>query len=361
MTSLAPSITADSALAELPPPIERIKVSTNIFRPGTEISSTKVALVLNSGGIGDYINWTPAIRYVIDSNPHIHGYVVTPPYFADLAFLWLEHYSPRFKVIIAPDFTRDSRLTGIPCVAPDVRQYANASGFHLFELGFFYYNQHRFIAPGYSTIPEIRGDEADLTEFNLPENFAVLTVNATHDNRRIPSSVINGLSLHLISLGITPVLLGKHFLAAGYSGNPDGGIETPEGVIDLREKTILREAACIMGKAKFTFGVDNGLLHLASCTGAPVISYYTTMDPQLRVPPRRKGAKTIVITPGPQLSCRFCNANMRFIIGHDFKHCLYKDDLCVKSIKPDDIIPIIDRFLAEEAAPRNTGQPNPLG
>lgn len=341
----------------LPPEVatnpDVIRASSEIFRQGTDISRTKIALVFNSGGIGDYINWTPAIKYVIDRNPHIHGYIVSPHYFADLAFLWFEGYSDRFKVIIAPDFSMDARLKDVPCITPNPHQFVSASGFHLFELGYFYYNQHRTIPkePRYSLIPEIRGDETSLAEFNLPERYAVLTVEATHDVRRIPSAVINDISRFLLAEGITPVILGKRFLAEGYSGTSNDGLDVSGGVLDLRERTILREAACIMAKAQFTFGLDNGLLHLASCSTAPVISYFTSVDPQLRIPPRRFGAKTIAITPAPQLSCRFCNSQMRYIIGHDFKYCLYKDNLCVTSIKSSDIIGVIKDLLSGEGPP----------
>lgn len=317
------------------------------FRQGTKISIETTALIYNAGGIGDYINWTTAIRYALDSNPHIKGYIVTPPYFEDLCRLWLSSYAPRFEIKVTPQFEDENYLDEIPCIVPNKSQYANAGGFHLFSLGFAFYNQINYVPKGYETIPEIRGDEADVTQFQLPPKYAVIATNATADNRRLPAQCLNEISSFLIERGITPVYLGKVSLHHEYEAKASEGLNL-EGVIDLREKTSLVEAACVMSKAKFTFGLDGGLLHLASTTKAPVVWIFTSADPLLRLPPRRKNTQTVTITPPEKLECRFCQTRMRYVFGHDFKNCLYGDHLCVTSLKASDIINVLKQTVLKE-------------
>lgn len=322
--------------------MEQVEVSPKIFRPGTKIGKTEVVLALNCGGIGDYIHWTSALRYTIDSNPHIFGHIVAPTWFGDLARLWLEGYSNRFKLRVTDDLN-EADLQHLPWIVPGKNQLVNATGFHLFALGFYYYMQSAVIPEG-QILPLVRGNEADVSRFNLPRRYAVLTPYATHDNRRINAKAMNEIAAWVESQGVTPVILGKKEVAADYGGKPPEELNL-DLFWDLSEKTSLREAAVIMSGAEFVFGIDNGLLHLASCSKVPVVFYFTTVDPQLRVPPRQKGAKNIVITPPERFSCRFCNSNMRYIIGHNFKDCIYKDNLCVTSIKGSDVIEVLKKTV----------------
>ncbi len=316
------------------------------FRTGTKVGRSKMAFVFNAGGIGDYINWITPIRYAIESNPHIYGYIVTPPYFEDLARLWLSSYGDRFELKVSPKFEDEPYLDDIPCVAPNRSQYANAGGFHLFSLGFTLYNQISYVPKGYELIPNVRGDEADVSRFELPRDYAVIPTNATADNRRLPARVINEITEAIVKRGITPVFLGKVGVAADldYVARANDGIRT-RGSIDLREKTNLVEAAVIMDGARFVLGMDSGLLHLASCTKTSCVWIFTSVDPKYRVPPRREGAVNVIIAPPPDLGCRFCQTSMRFVFGHDFKNCLYKDNACVESIKGSDVIKILNQTV----------------
>lgn len=331
------------------PIVEERKVPgpTPPFREGTQVSMTKVAFVYNAGGIGDYVNWTTAIRYAIDTNPHLYGYIVSPPYFADLARHWLGNYSDRFSFRVSASFEKEKYLENVACIVPNKQQYANAGGFHLFNLGFIFYNQINYIPEGYETVPHIKGDEIEVSQFNLPPHYAVICPNATADNRRLPSEVINSVADYMKERGLTPVYLGKKSLAKDYSATADDGLSS-EGVLDLRERTNLLEAAVIMAGAEFIFGPDSGLLHLASCTDRPVAWVFSSVDPKLRVPPRPVKARNISISPPRELGCRFCQSQMRFVIGHDFKNCLYGDSACVTRLKGSDIVEVLKKSLNEE-------------
>lgn len=324
-----------------------IKTPSPPFRPGTKIAPTPVALIYNAGGIGDYIHWTQAIKYVIQSYPWISGYVITPKFFSDLAHLWLDGFSDRFGVReeAVSDYATLPYLNDHAIIIPDNKQLASAPGFHLFQLGFIYYNQHHKIPAGWNTLPEIKGDEVDISGFALPEKYVVLTPNATVEVRKLNSAAINEVVMWLKWQNITPVFLGLSDMAKDHksSAHPDLKLD---GVLDLRDKTSLRESACIMARAKAVVGLDNGLLHLACCSSVPVVFAFTTINPELRVPPRKKGAETIVIAPPASLPCRFCNSEIRYVIGHDFKTCLYGSDIkCVTSISGKALIEGLRKVL----------------
>jgi len=306
------------------------------FRPGTEIEKTHVALVFNSGGIGDYINWVPAIRHAVETNPHINGFIVSPPWFFDLASLWLSDLAPRFRLLMSEQWEKEGLIRKFPTIAPQRNQFANATGFSLRQLGFIYYSQIDYVPKGYEHPPLIRGDEADVSAFGLPERYAVVTPWATHENRRLTPEAVNELTAHLLSEGTTPVFLGRAFLAHDHQMERPSGLSL-DGVIDLSDRTSLREAAVILSGARAVIGLDNGLLHLAACSGVPLVFAFTTVDPRLRMPLRRDGARTVVLTPPKELACRFCT-QIRYLIGHDFKNCMYRDNLCTKFITGPELI-----------------------
>lgn len=316
------------------------------FRPGATVGDTRFSLIFNAGGIGDYINWTPAVRSAIDRHPWIFGHVVTPPYFSDLAHLWFDGYSDRFTVWDTFDYNDDTALKelGGGWIVPGGNQYANACGFSLMHLGFVYYLQQSAVPKG-TTLPLIKGNEADVSRFALPASYVVLTPYATAENRRLSAEAYNAVIDYCHTKGVMPVFLGKADLAPDHKMLESAGIRYDMG-LDLREKTSLREAAVIMHWAKAVIGLDNGLLHLAACTKTTVINCFTTVDPALRIAPRPyPAAKTIVLTPGESLHCRFCNTTMRYLIGHDFKNCLSGDNACVKMITGDSLVSALREVL----------------
>lgn len=307
------------------------------LREGTELPKTKVAFVLNAGGIGDYIHYVRAIECAIERYPHLHGYIVSPSFFVDLARLFFSDLRDRFKVKQSDDFNGEPFLKNVPCYVPDRKQFANALGFHPTHLGFIYYMQQNEIPEGRDSLPVINGDEADVSRFSLPADYAVITPFSTDAPRRMTAEAVNKLTLFLRGQGTTPVFLGKAATAAGHESSVSEGVDT-EGVIDLTEKTSLREAAVIMAHARFTLGIDNGLLHLATCSTAPVVFCFTNVSPKLRVGKRREGAKTVIVAPPKELKCRFCATNLKFIKGHNFENCLYKDNACASLITGDFLI-----------------------
>jgi ADP-heptose:LPS heptosyltransferase len=92
---------------------------------------------------------------------------------------------------------------------------------------------------------------------------------------------------------------------------------------DLRDKTTLTEAMEILSQARAVVGVDNGLLHLASCSDVPVIWGFTSVDPKHRIPVRNNvaGYNAYTVVPSAGLNCRFCQSKY-YYVEHNFKNCL---------------------------------------
>lgn len=325
---------------------QRHKLNLPYFRDRSQLNEISISFAYNSGGIGDYIHWTTALQWIIETHNYISGRIVAPGYFVDLARLWFGKYSPRYEVIESNSLESDPVVLGLSLRVPSPTESINACGFHMLQLGFGYYAGIDLIPTGWAKLPEIRGDEADVTKFGLPENYAVVTTEATSETRRLPAKTINEITDNLIRRGVTPVFLGRSELAKDYRAKSVGTLSL-HGIVDLREKTNLVEAAVILSRAKFVLGLDNGLLHLACCSNVPVIFAFTTVDPRHRLPPRLKETKTLVIVPKDELKCRFCQSNMRFLIGHHFDRCLYGDSICCAMIRAKDFISAVDTILSE--------------
>ena len=308
-----------------------IKVNTGKFievthphlRPNSTIPQQEIYIAYNYAGLGDYIHWVTAVSWVIEQHTHLTGKILAPKFFYELANHWHQKHKPRFEVVKYDDIKTDKIFREHKYyIMPDQHQLMNSMGGHLLPVGFHYYGNIDTIPPGYEKIPEIEGDEVDVTKFNLPKKYAVITTEATSPVRKFKSEAINELTIYCNQKGITPVFLGKHELTADYRSQSPTNINT-EDVIDLREKTTLLEAAVILANAQFVLGVDNGLLHLASTTRVPVVFGFTTVEPRHRTPPRRPNTKTISVVPPEKLNCRFCQSRVRHVLGHDFRNCLY--------------------------------------
>jgi ADP-heptose:LPS heptosyltransferase len=324
-------------------------VAPQHYRDNTALKPMELAFIYNRGGLGDYIHWTTAIQCAIDSNPQISGLVSSPPYFAELAEYWLRPWSDRFQIHIH----NESKIGEDPILTKMKRRFhsrfdsLNSCVHHLMFVGFGVYAYLDYIPEEWNRLPEIRGDERNISRFELPPQYAVVTTEATSKTRMLPVDTINAISKYLNIQGIRPVFLGRKELDNNYGTIERKGINTTE-VLDLRDQTTSLEAACILANAKLVVGLDNGLLHLACCSKVPVIMAFTTVHPRQRIPPRPADAKTFVIVPPEELKCRFCQTNVHFV-EHDFRHCMYKDEACCKLMTADEFIKCINLALKGES------------
>lgn len=299
-----------------------IDLNPKIFGPNMKAYALPAAFFFISGGVGDYINWASAIKYMADTYPHVDGRIFTSPLFLDVARYLFGHL-PRWKVENRDDFLNHIE-DGCPMSNPrSGTQLLNACGAHLMDLGANYFlcldrlpDSHNFLIPinyeGPWRWPELDPEEP----------FAVFTPGATADVRAMPVPAFNELVEYTRSKGIKPVFLGKCELSEEYIAKFQP-YNFSKGV-DLRERTTLLESTQIMNKAKFVIGLDNGLLHMAGTGTAPVIFGQNITEIRHRTL-RRKAGLTINVTVSEEnLHCIGCQSKIRFVMKHDFRDCFFK-------------------------------------
>lgn len=294
-------------------------------KPGFGNTRMKVGFYFTWGGIGDFIMYAPGVKFAMDANKHLFGYIFTPPFFYDLAKHWFgEIYDGRFQLIQTNDPRADKRFKDVFIIGPNEYQLANSHVIHPHHLGFVYYSQSAVIPKEYNRLLPINGDERDLSKYNLPERYAVMPVMATSKIREMKVSIANDTKDYLLSLGITPVYIGKKSMTKRYEAW-SRDVST-EGVIDLREQTDLVEAAAIMANAQLVLGMDCGMLHLANCSNVSTIWLFTSVNPDLRLVER--DGLTISVIPH---ECRFCESDFTkfFPPGTEKKDCIFKDFKCL--------------------------------
>lgn len=192
--------------------------------------------------------------------------------------------------------------------------------------------------------------KTDISKFNLPQKYTVLTCGYTSELKKLDTKVFNQIKNYLISLGYKIVVLGKEYKM------PDG-YETVNvtlqseydlsKTINLVNKTSILESLKIISKADLIVGVDNGLLHLAGCTNIPIVAGYTHKDPWYLMPVRNNiiGYSIYPVVP-PETSCRFCMTNY-ILQNHDYKYCDKGTFECCKNLTFDLFKKQIDKAILE--------------
>ena len=299
--------------------------------------------LFHKGGTGDTIGQFPAIKYVLDHHPQITLNLWVHDYAFELTSKVFESYSAchvrHFKDL------KDAPVTG-PTRSPYLCRIGNLSS-HITDHAFFNLLGGS-VEDKYKDY--VRFTPVDVDDFHLPIKYAVVTTGYTAPARIWKPEYIKQVTDYLVSIGITPVYLGKsnngpaHFISGTFQADYSNGL-------NLIDKTTLLEAHGIMAKATMTLGVDNGLLHLNSCTHTPGIWGFTSVEPRHRLPYKHGilGHGCYVVKP-KNLPCFGCQSNMHFIEStHDFKYCRYDDNqyACVTGLTPDLWIEQIDKVLVD--------------
>ena len=82
------------------------------------------------------------------------------------------------------------------------------------------------IPEGWTQIPIITGKEKDISKFNLPQNYAVLTTESTSKSRTLKTETLNGIIDYMLKSDITPVILGKKKLEKNYIAKSPENLNT---------------------------------------------------------------------------------------------------------------------------------------
>lgn len=308
------------------------KLSEDFYRPKTMWYETPINFFVSRGGLGDYLNWVPAFKWIAEKNHHVKSKIfIAEPMATVYKYIFKDHKN--IIVFSHKDITSEVKNGEAVCNMEKYELFINATGGHLMDLGFMYLCTSVKPYPGYDKLPVI--DYKETPDDLLPQKpYAVFTPGATHKTRQMPAKAFNELVQYTYELGITPVFLGKKDFAEGtrniaYIADFLEEYDYSCG-FDLREQTTLLQSTQIMAGAEFVLGIDNGLLHFAGCTSVPVIFGHTITEVWQR-DLRRVSGKTINITLDKKdLPCIGCQANMRFIMGHNFSKCIYDDYKCLE-------------------------------
>lgn len=297
-----------------------MNLNPKFFGPGCQAPSLPASFIFQGGGVGDYINWSAALKYIEAEYTHVDGQMFTSELFMDVA----KYLFPNWKVFHHKDFHRE-HVSGAPAIQPKAKtQLINACGAHLMDLGFWYFLCIDPPPKEYNFLPRIDyNGEWKWPELDPDSSFAVFTPGSTTDVREMPVHAFNELARYTLSKGVTPVFLGKRNLSGGYDAkflNYDFSLG-----VDLRERTDLIEATQIMKRARFVIGIDNGLLHMAGTTDVPVIFGHNIAPVHHRKLRRREGLTLDVSVSEQELGCIGCQAKMRFTNNHDFRNCFFKN------------------------------------
>jgi len=332
-----------------------------MFRDDKVIYTSKhIHFVLNHGALGDMISSLPAVAY---------GRQTTSP--SQLMTVWvMEHQIP----LVAHLLGRLHNLRVMPLhkfnpqVPPEGQDPKWLAPGNAVSNGAInnQITRNRVPLVDYAHLTLLDRWPRDDAERNYPhtalltgmphgcgEPYVVISVGATSDNKIIPEHVIEAVIRWCVSRGYKPVILGKSetlVKAIGediplriryrYDNLPQ---EVRALALDMRDKTGLLEARNWLGHAQAVVGVDGGLLHLAGTTNTKIVYGYTTVRPEDRGIVRYSSMNWEVEHVGPRaLSCTGCQGNMQLMHGHDFRYCVYKDNLCVDRLHGDDFIAALE-------------------
>lgn len=295
-----------------------------------------VNFVLAKSGLGDILNFLPALNWIAETQPHVNGVI----YCNDWLELVAKHFFNKFSTwrIRPVEWLAKEVVQRTPTYFIDqTRGYVNPAGAHLVDLGFIYFTNQATAPVGFSHLLQFDDSLRKAQITSGVGKYAVITPVATCSNRGMDVFLFDKLKTHTLSLGLEVVVLGKET-------NPP--TKDYSRCINLINKTSLMEAASIIQNAALVIGVDNGLLHLAGMTKTPIVFGYTTVSSKLREPRRPHGVCVNVEIPESLLPCISCNEKMRFTFSHDFKYCFYKDDKCVEILSQSDLwFKAIDEIL----------------
>lgn len=315
------------------PPAGWVPMNPTNTLPNTYTPPITASILYVGGGLGDYICWLPAVTKLLEHQTHITKLkIFTSTWFKPLAENYFSN-EPRVKLYTHEEFKKKHKDTDP--VVPMLELRNNATGHHLMEVGFMHIFQGSAPREWYK-YPQFDTTNINLEHFSLPPNYIIITTGATTTNRQITPEAVNKVSDWCNTNGYTPVYLGKSSISKSHYTHFPEQIDYSKG-IDLRNKTSLLQALKIIEQSAAIVGVDNGLLHLAGCTPTPIIMGMTNVKPEHRQILRDEG-ETIYLTPPKELSCRFCQSNVRALLMHSFSNCLYKHYYCIYTLKGENFI-----------------------
>lgn len=314
-------------------------------------------LTMHQGGLGDLIARLPAIKYVLDHHGYNYYQLWVHDYGVDLC---KKVFGDRKNLIIRGlSEAKGKYKDNLPARSPDAHKITNLSC-HMTDHAF-YTIVHKGIFPEDKNYIQI--EPIDVSKYNLPKNYAVITTGFTSNVREWLPEYVNGVTDWLLQNNITPVYLGRSFTKAYQETGIKGNFKADYSKgINLIDQTNLFEAHGIMAGSMCVIGLDNGLLHLAGMSKASIVYGFTTVNPEHRLPYRDGilGKNCYVVMPTTEeLACIGCQSNMNFAPSeHNFTDCWYKDYKCLTLMSTDKWVeqikkvPAVKKHLLEQQTTR---------
>lgn len=309
------------------------------YRTGLEPRDKTVVFFLNNGGIGDYLCFMSALKYVAETNPHVKGEVLAPNYMFDIVENILGPFGWKvFNREIRREYDKSIEAKGVMLLP------LNATMGHLMDIGFVYYAETMNPPEEAKYYCELDFSNVEDKGWDLGDNYAIMTPGATTNSRTMRPDTFNFIKDYLILKGLKPVFLGSLGGESGTVAHFHKDYDLKGGV-NLINKTSLLEAAKVIDGAKLVVGLDNGLLHLAAMTKCPIVFGYSMTGPRQRRPKRKNNSPIIDVTISEkELECIHCQEKMRFT-RQDFGFCFYNDYRCLELLNFDKFKVGIDEVL----------------
>lgn len=309
-----------------------------------------VNFILMNGGVGDHVGSLVALDYIAKKYPWIKQLVWVPDYFLDFSKHLLRAH-PQLGIFNYSSM-KDWYNPNLPTKTTKWDQVISPMKIHTVDYAFLKLCDEN-PEDHYKQFLKIK--EFPLT-IDFPKDYAVITTGFTAEVREWPAVEVNKIIEYLLANKITPVFLGQTQTQTGsrhiIKGTFKDEIHYEKG-INLIDQTNLLEAAQIMSNGRVVMGVDNGLLHVAACTKAPIIAGYTTVSPNIRRPYEpihmSGSSRYRVVEPDMRLECQFCQEKTNFLFGHDYRNCLKagteQELLCTKQMTANKFITHIKDLL----------------
>jgi hypothetical protein len=304
----------------------------------------KVNIVFMNGGVGDHVAALTAVDYMIKRYTWITYLLWVPDFLADFS----KNVLPEGTYVRSYSDMEKHYDMHLPTHATKWDGITSPMKIHVLDYAFLKLCDENPSIEHKNYLP-IKSDLINISQFQLPEKYVVLTTAYTANVREFPANEVNKIADWTIKKGYIPVFLGQSATKTGGTHvikGKTGEVDFSKG-LNLMDKTSLLEAAKIMDGAKAVVGVDNGLLHLAGCTNAHIIAGFTTVRPSIRLPVRNDilGYNCSSVVPDESLECKFCQERTNFIFDHDYVNCIYKDRLCVSQMTAEKFIKHLEGII----------------
>jgi ADP-heptose:LPS heptosyltransferase len=301
--------------------------------------SNEIMLILHRGGLGDFIQAIPSLRWLYEEASQNKYNLYVP--------IYLESF---FKNLFPNQYVKNLKDAEKE-IKPDrsvvaLGEYPNSMSCHTAKLyNIFFCN--RFLSDEQNSLP-IYNPKSDLSKFNLPKRYAVIVGMYTEPIRRLLPEEMAKVIRHLKEKGVEPVIVGKkknYFTKGMDRKSTQYGSFT--NCINLIDKTNVEELLTIMHKAECVIGPDSGPLHLAGLTNTPIIGAFNIADPAHRMPYRKGklGHDFYPVVPYASLDCRFCQSECKMELGTEFNKCKLNTEECLPQLSGEKFIRALKEIL----------------